>query len=167
MAMDRVALASAPAESLVDASPETAFGHAPAVYVATRRRMSMNGWATLIVFLPPALLLFTIFVALPMVEAGWYSFFNWNGFGRPEKFIGLKNYGYLIGNAAFTRALINNGLIIAASLLVQLPLALGVALMVAGRVVGAVWFRMIFFLPYVLADVAAGLILHFMVDRQL
>ena len=51
-----------------------------------------NGWATLAVFLPPALLLFTIFVALPMAEAAWYSFFNWNGYGRPERFIGLKNY---------------------------------------------------------------------------
>ena len=99
-----------------------------------------------------------------MAEAGWYSFFNWNGYGRPENFIGLKNYGYLIGNAAFTRSLINNGLIIAVSLLVQLPLALGVALMVAGRIAGAVWFRMIFFLPYVLADVAAGLIWRFMFD---
>ena len=92
MVMDRVALASAPAGDRVDASPETAFANAPAVFVETRRRMSMNGWATLLVFLPPALLLFTIFVALPMVEAGWYSFFNWNGFGRPERFIGLKNY---------------------------------------------------------------------------
>ena len=96
----------------------------------------MNGWATLVVFLPPALLLFTLFVALPMVEAGWYSFFNWNGYGRPEKFIGLKNYGYLFGNPAFTRALINNGLIIVVSLLVQLPLALGVALLIAGRIDG-------------------------------
>ena len=116
------------------------------------------------VFLPPALLLFTVFVALPMAEAAWYGFYNWNGYGRPEKFIGLKNYSYLIGNATFNRALFNNALIIAASLLVQLPLALAVALMVAGRVVGAVWFRMIFFLPYVLADVAAGLIWHFMFD---
>ena len=55
--------------------------------------MSANGWTTLVVFLPPALLLFTIFVALPMVEAGWYSFYNWNGYGRPEKFIGLKTTG--------------------------------------------------------------------------
>ena len=47
MAMDRVALASAPAGERVDASPETAFANAPAVYVETRRRMSMNGWATL------------------------------------------------------------------------------------------------------------------------
>ena len=133
-------------------------------YVEPARRMTANGWATLVIFLPPALLLFTVFVALPMAEAAWYGFFNWNGYGRPEKFIGLKNYGYLIDNATFVRSLINNGLIIAVSLLVQLPFALGVAMLVAGRVPGAAWFRMIFFLPYVLADVAAGLIWHFMFD---
>src|ERR1700744_1437744 len=105
-----------------------------AAYVAPARRMRANGWATLVVFLPPALLLFTVFVALPMAEAAWYSFYNWDGYGRPEKFIGLKKYGYLIGNATFARSLINNGLIILASLLVQLPLALALALMVAGRI---------------------------------
>ena len=137
---------------------------AQTTYVQPARRMSANGWTTLVVFLPPALLLFTVFVALPMGEAAWYSFYNWNGYGRPERLIGLKNYGYLIGNSTFNRALINNALIIVVSLLVQLPLALGVALMVAGRIAGAAWFRTIFFLPYVLADVAAGLIWHFMFD---
>ena len=128
------------------------------------RRMSANSWAVVIVFLPPALLLFTVFVALPMAEAGWYSFYNWDGYGRPERFIGLKNYAYVFANPAFARALINNGLVIAVSLLVQLPLALAVALAVAGRFAGAVAFRMIFFLPYVLADVAAGLIWRYMFD---
>ena len=137
---------------------------AGAAYVEPRRRLTRNGWATLVVFLPPALLLFTLFVALPMAEAGWYGFYNWNGYGRPEKFIGLKNYQLLFNNAAFLRALVNNGLIVVVSLLVQLPLALGLALMVAGRITGAVWFRMIFFLPYILADVAAGLIWRFMFD---
>jgi raffinose/stachyose/melibiose transport system permease protein len=126
--------------------------------------MSANGWAVVLVFLPPALLLFTVFVALPMVEAGWYGFYNWDGYGRPDRFVGLTNYGYLIGNATFVRALVNNGLVIAVSLLVELPLALAVAMMVAGRITGAVWFRMIFFLPYVLADVAAGLIWRYMFD---
>jgi raffinose/stachyose/melibiose transport system permease protein len=126
--------------------------------------MSTNGWATLVVFLPPALLLFTLFVALPMAEAGRYGFYNWNGYGQPERFIGLKNYQLLMSNPAFLRSLINNGLIVVVSLLVQLPLALGVALMVAGRIAGAAWFRMIFFLPYILADVAAGLIFRFMFD---
>jgi raffinose/stachyose/melibiose transport system permease protein len=133
-------------------------------YVEPTRRVSANGWAIVLIFLPPALLLFTIFVALPMAQAAWYGFFNWDGYGPPEKFIGLKNYGYVFGNATFARSLINNGVVIAASLLVQLPLALAVALMVAGRFPGAVWFRMIFFLPYILADVAAGLIWRFMFD---
>ena len=136
---------------------------APA-FAEPARRMTLNGWAVVVIFLPPALLLFTVFVFLPIVEAGWYSFFNWNGYGPPEKFIGLKNYGYLFSNPTFIRSLVNNGLIIVFSLLVQLPLALAVAVMVAGRIVGAVWFRMIFFLPYVLAPVAAGLIWHFMFD---
>jgi raffinose/stachyose/melibiose transport system permease protein len=133
-------------------------------YVEPPRRMSANGWAMVVIFLPPALLLFSVFVALPIAQAGWYGFFNWDGYGLPEKFIGLKNYGYLINNAAFNRSLINNGLVIAVSLLVQQPLALAVALMVAGRITGAAVFRMIFFLPYVLADVAAGLIWHFILD---
>ena len=134
------------------------------IHVEPARRMSVNGWAVVVIFLPPALLLFTVFVFLPIVEAGWFGFFHWDGYGPPQKFIGFKNYGYLFGNATFNRALINNGLVIAVSLLVQQPLALGVALMVAGRITGAAWFRMIFFLPYVLADVAAGLIWHFMFD---
>jgi raffinose/stachyose/melibiose transport system permease protein len=136
---------------------------APA-FAEPARRMTLNGWAVVVIFLPPALLLFTVFVFLPIVEAGWFSFFNWNGYGPPEKFIGLKNYGYLFSNPTFIRSLVNNGLIIVFSLLVQLPLALAVAVMVAGRIVGAVLFRMIFFLPYVLAPVAAGLIWHFMFD---
>jgi raffinose/stachyose/melibiose transport system permease protein len=140
------------------------FAPAPAAYVEPARRVTLNGWATIAVFLPPALILFTVFVALPMAEAAWYGFFHWDGYGRPERFIGLKNYGYLIGNATFARSLFNNALIIIVSLTVQLPLALALALMVAGRIPGAAWFRMIFFLPYVLADVAAGLIWHFMFD---
>jgi len=99
-----------------------------------------------------------------MAEAAWYSFYNWNGYGRPDRFVGLTNYGYLLQNPTFGRALVNNGLVIAVSLLIQLPLALAVALAVAGRITGAVAFRMIFFLPYVLADVGAGLIWRYMFD---
>ena len=46
----------------------------------------------------------------------------------------------------------------------QLPLALAMAMLLADRLAGAVAFRMIFFLPFILADVAAGLIWRFMFD---
>ena len=41
--------------------------------------------AVVLLFLPPALFLFTLFVALPMGEAAWYSFYNWNGYGSPTR----------------------------------------------------------------------------------
>ena len=118
----------------------------------------------LILFLPPALLLFTILVVLPIGEAGWYSFFDWSGYGLPTNFIGWRNFELIARYPAFRTALFNNLLIIAVSLLVQLPFALWLATLVSTRIRGALTFRMIFFLPYVLADVAAGLIWRFMYD---
>ncbi|TNC60187.1 carbohydrate ABC transporter permease [Rubellimicrobium roseum] len=117
-----------------------------------------------VLFLPPALLLFTLFVVLPMGEAAWYSFYNWNGYGAPEQWVGLRNYEFVLSHKVFLTALRNNGLIIVVSLLVQIPLALWLANLLAHRIRGALMFRLIFFLPYVLADVAAGLIWRFVYD---
>ncbi|NJO37003.1 MAG: sugar ABC transporter permease, partial [Rhizobiales bacterium] len=61
-------------------------------------------------------------------------------------------------------AIWNNFLIIAVSLLVQLPLAMWLAMMVTRRIKGALLFRLIFFMPYILADVAAGMIWRFVYD---
>ena len=50
------------------------------------------------------------------------------------------------------------------SLLVQLPLALGLAVLLADRWRGTNTYRLIFFLPYILAEIAAGLIWRFVYD---
>lgn len=135
--------------------------------VARRSKRQVRGTLpVLILFLPPALLLFTIFVILPMGEAAWYSFYNWNGYGLPTQWVGWKNYELIFANGAFRQALINNGLIILVSLIIQVPLALWLATLVTHRIKGAVLFRLLFFLPYVLADVAAGLIWRFVYDGQ-
>ncbi|MET0527959.1 MAG: sugar ABC transporter permease [Microvirga sp.] len=122
--------------------------------------------AVALLFLPPALFLFTLFVAVPMGEAAWYSVFNWNGYGAPTQFVGWRNFELLFANRAFRIALTNNLLVIAASLLVQLPLALAMAVLLADRVRGTTTFRLIFFLPYILAEVAAGLIWRFVYDGE-
>ncbi len=130
-----------------------------------RRRSQMRGkWPVLVLFLPPALLLFTVFVILPMGEAAWYSGFNWNGFGHPTRWVGFDNYRQVFESRAFGLALRNNGLIILVSLLIQLPLALALAVALADRFRGAVALRMLFFLPYVLAEIATGLIFSFVYD---
>ena len=125
----------------------------------------VGGTATVVLlFLPPAILLFTLFVAFPMGAAGWYSFFNWNGYGTPTNFVGWRNFVDLFQTPAFRTALGNNLLIIVGSLCVQLPLALAMAVLLADRVRGTTSFRLIFFLPYILAEIAAGLIWRFVYD---
>lgn len=136
--------------------------HGPA---SVFRRKAIDGRvAALLLFLPPALLLFTLFVVLPIGEAAWFSGFNWNGFGRPTKWIGFDNYRFVFDSRGFGTAFRNNLLIIAVSLTIQLPLALTLALMLADRFRGSVALRMLFFLPYVLAEVATGLIFSFIYD---
>ncbi|WP_421723239.1 carbohydrate ABC transporter permease [Bauldia sp.] len=128
------------------------------------RSTTPGGLTTVLIFLPPALMLFTVFVILPIGEAAWYGFFNWNGLGAPDRFVGLENYGQIFENKVFRHALQNNILIIVVSLAVQLPLALAMAVLLADRFRGAVAFRMLFFLPFILADIAAGLIWRYMFD---
>jgi len=97
-----------------------------ALSTALRRGRGNNvrgGLLTALIFLPPALTIFTLFVILPISEAAFYGFFNWNGLARLQNFVGLENYQQLLTNKTFGRAFINNLLIILISLTVQLPLA--------------------------------------------
>ncbi|MBV8213117.1 MAG: sugar ABC transporter permease [Verrucomicrobia bacterium] len=119
---------------------------------------------TLLLFLPPALVLFTLFVILPVGEASYFSFFNWNGYGHPNKWVDFENYLRVFGDPIFKQSLGNNGLVILVSACIQVPLALWVALLIADRSRSSIVFRAIFFIPYILADVVAGLIWRYLYD---
>ena len=130
------------------------------------RRTDSSTWLVIALFLLPGLAVFTMFVVLPMVEAAWYSFFSWNGYNRPTNFIGLENYWEAFRTPSFRLALLNVFVIIAGSLALQIPLGLAMALLLAERIRGAVFFRLVFFLPYVLAQTATGLLFTFIYDGQ-
>ncbi|WP_176086847.1 sugar ABC transporter permease [Martelella sp. HB161492] len=137
----------------------------PAPAVARKRRFNSDGRLTAIVlFVPPAILLFTLFVAVPLINAGTYSGYNWSGYGDPEKWVGLKNFQIAAGHSVFHQALWNTVKIIAASAFIQMPLAMALALMIYRKTWSNTVFRLIFFLPYILAEVATGLIWSFVFD---
>lgn len=119
---------------------------------------------TVALFLPPALILFTLFVILPLLDAGHYSLFKWSGYGEPDNFIGTRNYQLLARHSIFMQSLWNTFRIILVSLLIQLPLALALALLICRKRISNTVFRLIFFLPYILAEVATGLIWSFVFD---
>src|ERR1700736_379277 len=117
-----------------------------------------------LLFLPPALLVFTLFVTWPVVEAAYYSFFNWNGYGAPSKWIGLDNFLRVWNDPIFHHSLFNNVLIVLVSAFIQVPAALALALLISDKSRSSVVFRAIFFLPYILGEVVAGLIWRYMYD---
>jgi raffinose/stachyose/melibiose transport system permease protein len=136
----------------------------PHVTTRSPRSGNLGLLGFIVVFAFPATALFTTLVVLPMIEAGWYSFFDWSGYGPLVDFVGWRNFQQVLASPVFRTALINNGLIIAVSILVQIPLGLWLATLVAQKFPTAVFFRALFFLPFVLADVAAGMIWSFIYD---
>ncbi|HXV28901.1 MAG TPA: sugar ABC transporter permease [Sinorhizobium sp.] len=129
---------------------------------ATRRFTSRTG--AILLMLPPALVLFTLFVALPLVDAAYYSLFKWNGYGTPTDFVGLDNFRQALGHAVFWQAVRNSLIVLGVSLFIQLPIALGLALLIYEKTSANTFFRLIFFLPFILAEIASGLIWSFVFD---
>lgn len=125
------------------------------------RRADIRRALTVVLFLLPALLLFTTFVVYPVLQAAYYSTWKWNGLGPLTNFVGLQNYVSVLNDSLFRTALKNNLFIMVLSVVLQLPFALGMALMVGRKLPGRAFFRLIFFLPYVLSEVITGLIWSF------
>ena len=129
------------------------------------RRAASNGRLTAaLILLPPALILFTLFVILPLGESGMYAFYDWNGYGTPEDFVGLRNFEQMLGHSVFSVAVGNTVKIVVVSLVIQMPLALLLALLIFRQTPANAVFRLIFFVPYIMAEVAAGLIWSFVFD---
>ena len=122
--------------------------------------------SAVLLLLPPALILFSLFVILPLADAAYYSLFDWNGYATPSDFVGAENYQRLLGHSTFRTALWNTVQLVIVSLVVQLPLALGLALLIYRKTPANALFRLVFFLPYILAEVAAGLIWSFVFDGE-
>jgi raffinose/stachyose/melibiose transport system permease protein len=112
---------------------------------------------TIVLFLLPAFILFILFVIYPIFRSVYFSTFNWKGFGPAVDYVGLENYQKIITDEVFLKAIKNVLIIIALSLGLQLPFALLLAVLVGRDLPGRSFFRMIFFLPYVLSEVNTGI----------
>ncbi|MCQ0012218.1 carbohydrate ABC transporter permease [Actinomadura madurae] len=118
----------------------------------------LRAWTSTTWFLLPALLLFFFFVLIPIFVAFYTSFFRWGGFGWPEDFVGLGNYRKLADDPVFRGDLWRGLLIIVFSVAVQLPIALGTAVLLNQRMRGRAVYRAVFFAPYILSEVIAGVL---------
>jgi len=120
--------------------------------------VSRGRLATIALFLVPALALYAVFVVVPVVQAIHFSFFKWNGLKPLTDFIGLGNYQRALADPIFQGAVTHNVLIIVLSIAIQIPFALGLALILSRRFRGRAILRLIFFAPYVIAEVITAVV---------
>lgn len=124
------------------------------------KRLSVYGVP--ILFLLPALLLYTLLLINPIIQSVYMSFFEWNGIAKsPLVFAGLDNYKDMFTNPVFWNSLKNVGYFIAGSFLVLLPLSFALAMVVTSKLRGVRFFKTAFFIPVVLPMTAVGLMFNF------
>jgi raffinose/stachyose/melibiose transport system permease protein len=123
-----------------------------------RRSRNLRKKLELVLLLGPALVLFTGFVLVPIGIAVQYSLYNWSGMTSLTDFIGFHNYREALADPVFRGAILHNFMFAALSIVFQLPLTLGTALLLNRRLRGQRIFRVLTFAPYVLSEATTAVI---------
>jgi len=131
---------------------------------AQRPSVNREQLFTIGLFVLPDALVYVLFLIWPMFQVGYYSLYDWNGLGPLTDFYGLGNYERAFGHSVFQTAIVNSLIITTLSLVIQLPLALMLALMVGRKLPGRFIFRSIFFMPYVFSEIITAIIWTFVYD---
>ena len=125
---------------------------------ARRRPRTPFPWHV-VVFLLPAVLIYTAFMIYPLVNSLRLSLYG-VGLDYKPQFVGLDNYAKLLTSEQFApqlwNALRNNLVFFAVHMLVQNPVGLFLAVLLNTRVRGSVVYRTLIFTPTVLSVVLIG-----------
>jgi len=111
-------------------------------------------------YLLPAFLVYAGFLLYPLLRAAQFSLYDWPGFG-PSTFVGLGNYVDLLGDRRFQAAILHALILIIFYSL--LPLVVGLvlaAILRRGQVRGLGVYRVLIFMPQVIALVVVAVAWH-------
>ena len=123
-----------------------------------RNRIAVAPW----LFLAPAMIMFLIYVILPIFQSFWISFHQWDGLGE-KTWVGLANYFELTGDDRFYVSLKNNVIWLILYML-AVPAGLFIALFLNQNVWGIRLYKSMFFFPFVISQVVVGLVFSWFYD---
>jgi raffinose/stachyose/melibiose transport system permease protein len=103
---------------------------------------------------------------LPLFLALYYSLFQWDG-GKDKQFLGLANYGKLLGDRMFWESFWHNIQFIIWTVLGQIGIALVLAvLMISPMLKGKNFHRTVLFFPVVLSAVVVGFLWRIIYNKD-
>jgi ABC-type sugar transport system permease subunit len=109
-------------------------------------------------FIAPYVLLTAVFMLYPLINAAVLAFHQTNG-PASRAFVGFANFGYLLTDPVFHTALKNTTIFALCSVFVQLPLAMGLALLLnSGKSRAKAFFRLVLFSPNLVGQIFVGVL---------
>lgn len=115
--------------------------------------------------LSPMILIFGIFLFYPAVNGFLISFTKWDGV-NPQKFIWGRNYIKLLSDGDFWKSFSRTLIFTAISVPGIYAAALGLALLLTGRIKGSNIFRAIFYWPTMISSIIVGLSWRFLLGED-
>lgn len=129
-------------------------------YWTLRRRDELAGW----LFVAPQLAGIIAFVLVPLVLVVWYSLHEWNVLAGTFDFVGAGNYQALADDPRLWPALRATGFFSVGLVVLNLSLALFLAVLLNQKLRGTVLFRTLFFSPVVVTLVAWTIVWGFLLQ---
>lgn len=124
-----------------------------------KQRQQVNHFLLVTLFLLPGMIVFFVFLLWPISKSFNLSLYKWNGLGPLTDYVGINNYTTLLSNSIFQSSLLHSFTIMILSLGIQLPLALGLALLVGrGELRGRRLFRGLLFIPFVFSEIISAIL---------
>jgi ABC-type sugar transport system permease subunit len=108
--------------------------------------------------------LVALFFLVPLVSAVYFSLVDFHGFEADPPFVGLANFVELANDPAVWPALMNNIIWIIVGTAAPLVIGLIVAVMLWNVRRGSTFYRLAFFLPYILPAAAIGVVWSWIYD---
>ncbi|MEU7820233.1 sugar ABC transporter permease [Catellatospora sp. NPDC049133] len=124
------------------------------------RRDTLAGY----LFIAPQLIGSVLFVFVPLGLVFWYSLHEWNVLADTFTFVGGENYQALADDPKLADALVATGFFSAGLVVLNLSLALLLAVLLNQRLRGTVFFRTVFFSPVVVSLVAWTIVWGFLLQ---
>ena len=116
-------------------------------------------------FLSPFAALFAAFYLLPLAQSLWMSVHQYAG--SRSRGVGGANFRFVLGDDLFWLAVLNTAAYTAVGLLIQVPLALGLAMLLdRDRLRGRGLLRFAFFAPHLIGPVFVAVIFGLLLARQ-
>jgi multiple sugar transport system permease protein len=119
-----------------------------------------------ILFAAPQLIGVTLFVLVPLVLVFWYSLHEWNVLAGSFTFMGARNYEALLADPNLSRVLGATAVFSAGLVVLNLSLALLLAMLLNQRLAGTAVFRTLFFSPVVVSLVAWTIVWGFLLQKD-